>query len=196
MLNISEQKNIFRKHMREFLKTQDKLMKKTADIEIFKNLCANIWIKQADVILCYYAMPEEPATQEFISEMLKQNKKIALPKCDINQNGIMQFYEIKNLSAEEIKAGAFGIPEPIKNNQAELTSKSVILVPALAFTRQGQRLGRGGGYYDRFLQKYPELHKIGVCYDKMLVQNLPCELHDCYVDRIITEFNRGESDLI
>lgn len=191
MLNIAEQKKQVRKAMREILKSQDGNFKLNADKKILKNLCENIFVQQADLILCYYAMPEEPATQEFISEMLKQDKKIALPKCDINQKGSMQFYEIKNLSPEEIKSGMFGIPEPVKENLVELTNKTVILVPALAFTKQGQRLGRGGGYYDRFLQKYPELYKIGICYDSMLVQNLPCEIHDCYVDILITESNGG-----
>ena len=191
MLNITEQKRQIRQEMRKILKTQDKLIKKKADEKIFRNLCKNTWVQQADLILCYYAMPEEPATQEFISEMLRQGKKIALPKCDMCHKGNMMFYEIKNLFSEEIQSGAFGIPEPVNNYPIELTSNSIILVPALAFTRQGKRLGRGGGYYDRFLYQYPELHKIGICYDSMLMQNLPCELHDCYVDVIITESNGG-----
>ncbi|MBD5142483.1 MAG: 5-formyltetrahydrofolate cyclo-ligase [Oscillospiraceae bacterium] len=191
MLNITEQKRQIRQEMRKILKTQDKLIKKKADEKIFRNLCKNTWVQQADLILCYYAMPEEPATQEFISEMLRQGKKIALPKCDMSYKGNMMFYEIKNLFSEEIQSGAFGIPEPVNNYPIELTSNSIILVPALAFTRQGKRLGRGGGYYDRFLYQYPELHKIGICYDSMLMQNLPCELHDCYVDVIITESNGG-----
>ena len=191
MLNITEQKRQIRQEMRKILKTQDKLIKKKADEKIFRNLCKNTWVQQADLILCYYAMPEEPATQEFISEMLRQGKKIALPKCDMSYKGNMMFYEIKNLFSEEIQSGAFGIPEPVNNYPIELTSNSIIFVPALAFTRQGKRLGRGGGYYDRFLYQYPELHKIGICYDSMLMQNLPCELHDCYVDVIITESNGG-----
>ena len=191
MLNITEQKRQIRQEMRKILKTQDKLIKKKADEKIFRNLCKNTCVQQSDLILCYYAMPEEPATQEFISEMLRQGKKIALPKCDMSYKGNMMFYEIKNLFSEEIQSGAFGIPEPVNNYPIELTSNSIILVPALAFTRQGKRLGRGGGYYDRFLYQYPELHKIGICYDSMLMQNLPCELHDCYVDVIITESNGG-----
>ncbi|MDE5737968.1 MAG: 5-formyltetrahydrofolate cyclo-ligase [Oscillospiraceae bacterium] len=191
MSTIAEQKKQIRQKMREILKTQDKLMKKKADAKIFKNLCKNTCIQQADMILCYYAMQEEPATQEFISEMLRQGKKIALPKCDMSHKGSMIFCEIKNLFSDEMQSGAFGIPEPVNNYPVELTSKSVILVPALAFTRQGKRLGRGGGYYDRFLYQYPKLYKIGICYDSMLIQNLPCELHDCCVDRIITESNGG-----
>lgn len=191
MQNIAEQKQQFRRQMREFLKTQDRISKIKADTAICQKLCHDAWVQQADMILCYYAMPEEPATQVFISEMLKQGKKIALPKCNLKQKGAMQFFQIKNLSSKEIKSGAFGIPEPVKERPAEFTRKSVMIVPALAFTSQGQRLGRGGGYYDRFLQEHPNLHKIGICYDAMLVQSLPHELHDCLVDRIITESNGG-----
>lgn len=64
----------------------------------------------------------------------------------------------------------------------------VILVPGLAFTRAGQRLGRGGGYYDRFLARLPEsTTKLGVCFEVQIVETLPAELHDQNVDAVITE---------
>jgi 5-formyltetrahydrofolate cyclo-ligase len=64
----------------------------------------------------------------------------------------------------------------------------LILVPGLAFTRDGQRLGRGGGFYDRFLAQLPaHAVKLGVCFDLQMVAELPAELHDQRVDAVITE---------
>jgi 5-formyltetrahydrofolate cyclo-ligase len=64
----------------------------------------------------------------------------------------------------------------------------LILVPGLAFTRQGARLGRGGGYYDRFLAQLPrETTKLGICFDVQLAESLPAEPHDESVDGVITE---------
>ena len=64
----------------------------------------------------------------------------------------------------------------------------VILVPGLAFTRRGQRLGRGGAYYDRYLASMPaKTLKIGVCFDCQIVATLPTEPHDQTVDAVVTE---------
>lgn len=186
-LSVSEQKKLLRRRMRDFLHSQDLTRKQMADAEICRRLCSDPRICHADLILCYYAMPEEPATQDFMTQMLQQGKKIALPKCDPMHPGEMRFYEIRNLSEQEIQPGLYQIPEPVRERAVKISSESVILVPGLAFTPSGERLGRGGGYYDRFLQKYPEICKIGVCYDFMILEDLPCELHDSYsnVNRII-----------
>ena len=64
----------------------------------------------------------------------------------------------------------------------------LILVPGLAFTRDGHRLGRGGGFYDRFLAQLPERTvKLGVCFDLQMVEALPAEAHDRRVDAVVTE---------
>ena len=64
----------------------------------------------------------------------------------------------------------------------------LILVPGLAFTRDGRRLGRGGGYYDRLLAaRAPRTIALGVCFDPQLVADLPCEPHDQRVDAVVTE---------
>jgi 5-formyltetrahydrofolate cyclo-ligase len=64
----------------------------------------------------------------------------------------------------------------------------LILVPGLAFTRDGQRLGRGGGFYDRFLAQLPaRTLKIGVCFDLQLVESIPVEAHDRPVNAVVTE---------
>ena len=84
---------------------------------------------------------------------------------------------------DKMHRGKFGIPEP---TTPEFQGKiDVIIVPAVAFDRAGNRLGRGGGYYDRFLKKQPHATLIGVGYDFQLVDEVPVRKHDQKVHRII-----------
>ncbi|MDE6088617.1 MAG: 5-formyltetrahydrofolate cyclo-ligase [Oscillospiraceae bacterium] len=189
---IPEQKKALRRYMRQFIETYKNYnpdILKKADSAIFEKLCEDPGIRQAELILCYYGMPGEPATRDFMNQMLRQGKKIALPKCDPERNGRMNFYEIRNLSEQEIQPGLYGIPEPVGEISINFNHDNIIIiVPGLAFTLSGDRLGRGGGYYDRFLQDYPTFNRIGLCYDFMIVPKIPREIHDAYshVNRLIT----------
>ena len=188
---LKEEKKALRAEMRSYLKAFDKSEKQQADERIFQKLIKHPWIQNADLILCYYSMPNEVDTLAFISEMLKQKKCIALPVC--KSKGIMNFYLLETLS--DVRPGAYGIPVPLKTNQpVNLYGKTVMIVPGLAFMPTGERLGQGGGYYDRFLRNHSlpglvvhdDFRTIGICYDFMLRDKLPFELHDCRVDNVIS----------
>lgn len=84
---------------------------------------------------------------------------------------------------EKMHRGKFGIPEP--TTQPYEGHIDLIIVPAVAFDKEGHRLGRGGGYYDRFLKKYPRATLIGVGYDFQLVEKVPTERHDRKMHRIV-----------
>ena len=93
-------------------------------------------------------------------------------------------------SLHELAPGAFGVREPLAKIEHAIDPGmlDLILVPGVAFTRSGERLGRGGGFYDRLLSSLPaHVHKIGVCFDSQIQQELPVEAHDQLVDFIITE---------
>lgn len=93
-------------------------------------------------------------------------------------------YRMAALSAD-LKPGKFGIPEPVEPVRAG--ALNLILVPGIAFDRTGNRLGRGGGFYDRLLAEYPGATAIGLCFDFQLVDSLPVEPHDRPVNWIVTE---------
>lgn len=84
----------------------------------------------------------------------------------------------------ELKKGKFGIPEP-----AELVfapkELDLIVVPGIAFDRSGNRIGRGGGFYDRLLPQYRAI-RAGVCFDFQWLENIPAETHDCQMDLLVT----------
>lgn len=117
--------------------------------------------------------------------------QVVVPKVD-KALQTMEAYEIS--SFEELEPGAWGIPEPrsAATSLATLAAIDVMIIPGLAYDRQGGRLGYGSGFYDRFLERYdvmglPHPFKLGVCYETQLQDELPMEQHDLRVDRMITE---------
>ena len=108
----------------------------------------------------------------------------AFPRCGVKK-GEMEFYYVNNLDG--LEAGAYGIREP-KEGAIPVTdlTGALMLVPALAFDREGHRIGYGGGYYDRYLQKHG-VRSIGVIYEALLADSLPHEPHDVSVEILVTE---------
>jgi len=141
-------------------------------------------IASADLVLSYISIGSEVSTESFIDSMLQLGKNIAVPKC--SSGGIMHFHTIK--SADDLSCGKYNIPEPHKNCPiAKITDKPVCIVPGLAFTSDGKRLGYGGGYYDRFLSAHPHVYTIALCFDDLVTDNLPTESHDVRINAILTE---------
>ena len=90
-----------------------------------------------------------------------------------------------------LEAGAYGIPSPV-GAPTDAQIIDLVIVPGLAFTRDGQRLGQGGGYYDRYLPLLrPECVTIGVCFDEQIVPAVPGEAHDQRVSRVVTDDSGG-----
>lgn len=157
------------------------------DKNLFQNLIHDSWIQDADLLLAFASCQGEPDTWKLIHWAFEQGKPVALPKC-INGHQML-FFVISQL--EDLQAGTHDIPEPITTQQAVITDKTVCIVPGIAFTREGIRLGQGGGYYDRFLKNFPEMRTIGICYECMIQPTLPCEAHDRIVSKVITDSNGG-----
>ncbi len=184
---MNKEKQILRQKIRLQRSQLSSEIRKEKDRLIFEALVQEPAVQNADVILAYASCHDEPDTWKFITWALEQKKKIALPKC--GQNRQMKFLVISRL--EELQAGTHDIPEPVTSQKAVITEHSVCIVPGLAFTREGCRLGQGAGYYDRFLKNYPDLYTIGICYDFMIQDALPCEVHDCQIRKIITDAEGG-----
>ena len=154
------------------------------DIEIFSRLLCSKEYSDADLVLTYVSADNEPDTFGFINAAFANSKAVAVPKC--TEKGKMEFYVIK--SEDDLEIGKFGIMEPVvsKCKKAEITEKTLCVVPGLSFDADGYRLGRGGGYYDRFLETFEGV-SAGVCYNSFLRLELPREKHDSRVDIIVTE---------
>ena len=97
------------------------------------------------------------------------------------------------LYKEPFIKNALNILEP--ENPIKIKEVDVFLVPGVAFTTSGKRLGRGGGYYDKLLSKYPDTLKIGITFNERIMQDLPTESHDISMDYVFTNDKYYKSDI-
>jgi 5,10-methenyltetrahydrofolate synthetase len=97
------------------------------------------------------------------------------------------------LYKEPFIKNALNILEP--ENPIKIKEVDVFLVPGVAFTASGKRLGRGGGYYDKLLSKYPDTLKIGITFNERILQDLPTESHDISMDYVFTNDKYYKSEI-
>ena len=97
------------------------------------------------------------------------------------------------LYKEPFIKNALNILEP--ENPIKIKEVDVFLVPGVAFTASGKRLGRGGGYYDKLLSKYPDTLKIGITFNERIMQDLPTESHDISMDYVFTNDKYYKSEI-
>lgn len=184
-MGLAEEKKALRTALRRRRREMPEQERRPLDDAIFRNVMQSGWFRSADTLLLYVSCGGEADTVRILAEALRLGKCVAVPKC--GENGVMQFYCIGSM--DELAAGAYGILEPTGTQQPVITSQTVCIVPGVAFTRRGERLGQGGGYYDRFLELHPMMQTVGICYSCMLQPELPCEAHDRRVDIVVTEEN-------
>lgn len=121
-----------------------------------------------------------------MQEILDSGKRLGVPKC--TGKGIMDAYEIQNL--EQLKIGSYGILEPGEECDIILdpTEIQFAIIPCISCNRKGERLGHGGGYYDRYLEKMPEdCEKAILCRESLMCDEVPTEEHDERMDLVISE---------
>ena len=88
---------------------------------------------------------------------------------------------------DRFKIGKFGLREPDTDQLVDLSQEGILcIIPLVACTRDGKRLGRGRGYYDRFFAKNPHIFKVGVCYSEQVLDALPTEPHDVRLDLVVS----------
>ncbi len=134
--------------------------------------------KKARIVMIYSALPDEVQTHAFL-EKWRYRKKIILPT--VVGDDIIPV----ELAADTTFAvGDFNILEP--QNEPYTGGYDLIVVPGVAFDRNGNRIGRGRGYYDRFLCKYLNVRRIGICFDFQLVDEVPTEPNDIKMDKVIS----------
>jgi 5-formyltetrahydrofolate cyclo-ligase len=152
--------------------------------KIAKKLFGSTVFKKARRIMFYAAFKNEVETSGMIKRSLKMKKDVFVPKV---KGGEIFAVKIKDFG--ELSRGKFGIKEPseriIPLASPELKFDAII-VPGIAFDSKGNRLGFGGGYYDRFLKKTCGV-KIGMAFDCQLMENLPVSENDVKMDMVITE---------
>jgi 5-formyltetrahydrofolate cyclo-ligase len=139
---------------------------------------------RARTVMMFATMPDEVDTLPIIEDALAAGKTVVLPH--VNRGvGEMDARVVRDV-ARDLVLGTFGIPEPRDCPVAGPDSIDFVLVPGRAFDRQGNRLGRGGGYYDRFLARIDAV-RCGCVFAAQVLDAVPHAEHDLPVDVIVTE---------
>jgi len=135
----------------------------------------------AHTILLYSALPDEVPTQSLINELVAQGKTVLLPKVVSDTDMVLHRYTGRS----DLREGAYGIMEPTGEVFTDYEQIDVGIIPGMAFDREGHRLGRGKGYYDRFLSQIPFIYKIGLCFSWQLLGHVPTDEHDVIMDEVV-----------
>ena len=156
-------------------------------LSIMSSLLSHSQIQKADSVLMYHSLPDEVDTHSALDQLLAMGKKVLLPKVVSDTEMTIHEYSGKeSLQPSE----PYGILEPTTPELSIINCQlSIAVVPGMAFDRQGHRLGRGKGYYDRFLSQIPNIYKIGVCFPFQMLESIPSESTDVVMDEVITSLN-------
>ncbi len=155
----------------EILKNSKIIFEKIVDLPEFQ---------QNDKILTYVSYNQEVETHTFITQCIAQGKEVYVPKV---HGKVMKFHRIHDLS--ELKPGTMGILEPV--NEPEEVSEGLMIMPGLAFDISRNRVGYGGGFYDKYLENHSKMQTIAVCFDVQIFDEILVEAYDLKPEMIVTE---------
>ncbi len=161
--------------------SEEKRLEKSAAIT--ERLLSTSEYDRCSVLLVYVSTGSEVVTLPLIERALRDGKSTAVPFCVGKE---MKFRVITSVSS--LTQGRFGILTADESCPfAECFDDALCIVPALSLDRSGNRLGYGGGYYDRFLSAYPGIKTAALCFEDCLTEGLPTESTDIKISEIITE---------
>ena len=182
-LRIRREKQALRRQAKRWVERMTPEEREAAGARIADEVLESVEYRAASVIMAYVSTPTEPDTRRILEDALARGKTVLLPKCLDGQR-----MEARSFGGwDHLVPGRWGIPEP--REQAEkgpLPQPELILVPCVAASRNGTRLGHGAGYYDRFLAGQPG-RRWCLCFEACLHEEIPTEAGDLPMDRVITE---------
>ena len=182
-MDITQQKQVLRASVRAQARSLDGAYQQDASAAICRHLTAAPAYQSAAVVLAFVGTKREVDTQAFLRSAWADGKTLCVPRC--REGHLMDLCTIR--SYDDLEPGAYGIPEP-KADCPIVNAQEIgfAVIPCLTFDRSGNRLGQGGGYYDRLL---PLLRcpTFLVCRETLVVEHVPCEPHDRRCDYLVTE---------
>jgi 5-formyltetrahydrofolate cyclo-ligase len=200
-MSLAEQKSEVRKSIKVILRALSPEEAEKLSRNAAKYACGLPEYEAANVVLAFLSMGEEIKTSDLIAKALDDGKIVAVPRMERSpEAGDYIVFIALSRDYETWPRDRFGIPTPAKDAKPlrdELlgTSRIFVLTPGLAFDRAGNRLGRGKGYYDRFLARARAIaagqggyvFACGFCFDAQLMDKVPSGEDDMRVDAIVTE---------
>ena len=173
------EKSDIRRKIKNLRMMLSEMEKASAAEEVFAQLEKTAAFMMADNILMYHSLPDEVQTITFLQKW-HDRKRFFLPRVNGVNLDILPYEETR------LELGSFHIEEPTGDDVVDVDDIELMVIPAVAFDRKGNRLGRGKGFYDRLLST-SKATKIGVGYEFQLFDDLPSEPHDVAMDMVITQ---------
>lgn len=178
--------------MLEKRKTRDRIKKLRLDLTkeqvakesklIYNQIIDNKIFERAEVVMSYMSFQNEIDTEKINDYVISCGKKLLLPKM-VDREIIKPIEYTGKFKIDN----SFGIKEPV--GETYNGDIDLIIVPGVVFDREGNRIGYGRGYYDRFLKLYPRTRKISLAYEFQILDRLEVEEHDEKIDEIVTKNN-------
>ena len=178
------EKKLLRKIHMEKLARLDEKDRRACDLAICENVISIAEYERAEKVFLYISVGTEVSTRRVVRHAIEAGKEVYIPIC--HGGGIM--HAARLMDEAELIDGMYGIPTvPDSNPKISPDELDLILVPGVCFDRSGNRLGRGGGYYDRYLAQKMTATTIGICRDEQLLEALNADVHDRRVDIIVSD---------
>lgn len=172
-----------KKALRQMIRLRKQEHSAAESSALFAALQSESHFANARTLLLYSALPDEVQINPLFDGLIAQGKTILLPRVVSDTDMELRLYT----GADSLQPGAFGIMEPTGPLYTDYAAIDVAVIPGMAFDADGHRLGRGKGYYDRFLPLIPRAYKIGLCFPWQLVDEVPSDAHDIMMDGVISQ---------
>lgn len=186
-----EQKEALRENMKKMRDAIPEDQRKSEDAQLLDIITKTALYQEAQSILTYVSFGSEVSTRDLIERAMKDGKKVYVPRVN---GDTMEFYRFEEW--KELEESRLGILEPDKNPakrfpyelhiSLDRAQDCVFIVPGLAFDSHCNRLGYGGGYYDRYLQGFEKRMTLGIAYSEQIVDKVPVTNKDQSLDLVVT----------
>ena len=184
---IHQAKSAMRKNIRAALAAMTEEQRHEASVSACTRLIGLDAFTSAQVVMLYMPMANEVDLTSAAVRCFRRGQTVCVPRVDWKRDEIEPVEEM-SLDDHIMDCDEHGVRVPKHCSPVILSSIDAIVVPGLAFDSQGNRLGRGGGHYDRFLAKIkPTVTTIGLVFDQQIVDNVPTKPHDRAVDIVVTD---------
>lgn len=174
-----------KRELRSLIRAQKRAMTpeqiEKASLQLGERFAACPQYINARTVYGYMPYNQEVRTVPMLERALREGKQVAVPKV---YGDTMKFILVTDLT--QMAENGWGIPEPVADGPVADDPTALVLMPGLAFTKNGDRMGYGGGFYDRFLTAEPDHPTVALCYDFQLVDYIPTEAFDIPVDLVLT----------
>lgn len=188
IMTTQDNKHLLRKEMQHKLHSLSGETKEKSSKTIAEKIYTLDQFKRCSIIYGFIPLPGEPNLAPLYDLALKEGKAVAFPVCSPTME--MSYHIVGVDWRNHLVKSAYGSYEVHSGHVAypDINECALILVPGLAFTLKGERLGRSMGFFDRFLaQRRSNCPAVGVCFSIQILESLPTERHDSLVDLVISE---------